>query len=34
VHNIRSICNVHPNLPAVLGNLNLNLRIHAHTPIN
>jgi hypothetical protein len=34
MHDIRSICDVHPNLPAVLGNLDLNLRIQAHTPID
>jgi len=34
MHDIRSICDVHPNLPAVLGNLDLSLRIHAHTPID
>jgi hypothetical protein len=34
VHDIRSIRDVHPNLPAVLGNLDLNLRIQADTPID
>ena len=34
VHDIRSIRDVHPNLPAVLGNLDLNVRIQADTPID
>jgi len=34
MHDIRSIRDVHQNLPAVLGNLDLDLRIQAHTPIN
>ncbi|KAH9967771.1 hypothetical protein BGW80DRAFT_1254558 [Lactifluus volemus] len=33
-HNIRSICEVHPELPNVLGTFNLDLRINAGDPIN
>jgi hypothetical protein len=34
MHDIQSIRDVHPNLPVVLGNVDLNHRIQANTPID
>jgi hypothetical protein len=33
-HDIQSIRDVHPNLPVILGNLDLNRRIQANTPVD
>jgi hypothetical protein len=34
MHDIQNIRDVHPNLPVVLGNVDLNHRIQANTPID